>query len=291
MIPIDRRIQIHEKLYLTLGSLIAASLFGDAISSLPTFWALVSILAGILVALATLAYLLVLRRLRCGGVVRVIAAYAVTWALYSGSSTFVEWMNMTDHGEYLARLDRQFLGQTPAEFFHDRLSSWQLDLLSLGYMSYHLYLHWVLIDSLRRDDSWRRDLGEKLFLAFGLGFIGYYLFPAAPPDEGMLGLAGSQVEGGCLTHANEWLNAHMAARFDAFPSLHVLVTATLLSWDWHHARRRFCIMLVPSLLMLVATLALRLHYAVDLLASAALFVILSLLHAYRLTHHSRPLGA
>lgn len=287
----DRRIQIHEKLYLTLGGLISALLFWDGISSLPTFWAIVSFLAGILVVLATLAYLLVLRRSRCGGTVRVIAAYAVTWALYSGSSMFVDWMSMTNHGEQLATLDRQLFGQTPAELFDGRLSFWQLELLSLGYMSYHLYLHWVLIDSLRRDDTWREALSARLFLAFGLGFIGYYLYPASPPGDRMLGLAGSQVEGGFLTHANKWLNAQMAARYDAFPSLHVLVTATLLSWDWHHARRRFYIMLVPSLLMLVATLALRLHYAVDLLASAALFVILSLLHAYRLTHHSRSLGA
>jgi len=276
----DRRIQIHEKFYLVLGCLIAALLFGKAIS-----------LAGLLAVLATLAYLLVLRRTRRGGIARVIAAYVVTWALYSGSSSFVEWMSMTDHGEQLATLDRRLFGQTPAELFYGRLSSWNLDLLSLGYMSYHLYLHWVLLDSLRRDDTWRKDLGERLFLAFGLGFIGYYLFPAAPPDDGMLGLAGSRVEGGFLTHANEWINAHMAARYDAFPSLHALITATLLSWDWRHARWRFRIMLAPSLLMLAATLALRLHYAVDLLTSAALFVILSLLHAHRLTHQSRSMGA
>jgi hypothetical protein len=287
----DRQIQIHEKLYLLLGSSIAVALFCEAISSLLTAWAGLDALSGLCVALGTVAYLLVLRRTRCGGGVRVIAAYLATWALYSGSSSFVEWMGMTRHGEQLAAFDQRLFGQTPAEFFHGRLAAWQLDLLSLGYMSYHLYLHWVLLDSLSRDDTWRRELSARLFLAFGLGFIGYYLFPAAPPDDGMLGLASRQLEGGFLTQANEWINARMAARYDAFPSLHVLITATLLSWDWNQARWRFRIMLVPSLLMLVATLALRLHYVVDLLASLVLFVILSLFHARKHTPSCRTLGA
>ena len=64
----------------------------------------------------------------------------------------------------------------------------------------------------------------------------------------------------------------MAARYDSFPSLHVLITLMLLGWDWRRFRGRFWIMLIPSMVMIASTVALRLHYTVDLLASGMLFV-------------------
>jgi membrane-associated phospholipid phosphatase len=77
-----------------------------------------------------------------------------------------------------------------------------------------------------------------------------------------------------ILRSNEFLNAAASARYDAFPSLHVLVTLTLLRMDWREKRWRFWTMLGPSLVMIASTLALRLHYAVDLLASAILFALL-----------------
>jgi hypothetical protein len=54
----------------------------------------------------------------------------------------------------------------------------------------------------------------------------------------------------------------------------VLITLCLLSFDWRHFRLRFWIMLTPALLILPATIALRLHYVVDVLASFVLFALL-----------------
>lgn len=277
----NRRIQIHEGFYLALGGAVSVALlvFGS--------WKPASLLVAALVA----AYSLILRRTTRASVARVLAAYAVTWAFYAGSSMIVDWLPFPKHDFMLRQIDESLFQRLLAEAVEGVFASWQHDLLSAGYMSYHVYLHWVLLDSLRRAAMWREALGERLFLAFGFGFTGYLLLPACPPLTAFPDLWTAPVEGGFLTRANEWINAHMAARYDAFPSLHALVTATLLSWDWRHARWRFRIMLAPSLLMLAATLALRLHYVADLLASAALFLILSLLHANRLIDRRASLGA
>ena len=73
----------------------------------------------------------------------------------------------------------------------------------------------------------------------------------------------------------------MAAKYDAFPSLHVLMTLVLLGVDWHHWRWRFWIMLPFTLLMVAATLALRLHYAVDLVAGSVLgFLVILRFYRY-----------
>jgi hypothetical protein len=284
-------VQPHERLYLLWGAGICAALGLHGVQQMPTLWATVEMLASSAVLVITLLYAAVLRWTQPGAVARVLAAYAVTWCLYAGSTTFVSWMHLTTHETTLLRLDRLLLGQTPAEMLHGKIGNGYLDLLSLGYMSYHVYLHWALVDLLFRNARWRSALSEKLFLAFGVGFMGYYLYPAAPPKAEWLGITADMPQGCMLTRFNEWLNANMAARYDAFPSLHVLITATLLAWDWRHARWRFRIMLAPSLLMLAATLALRLHYFVDLLASALLFLLLSLFHARRNHHRRLSLGA
>ena len=275
MNPMDRRVQIHEVFYLWLGAALCLALL--VLGSWKP--------AALLVAAPCACYFMLLRHTARGSVARLLAAYAVTWAFYAGSSALVGWLGVPLQHETLEMLDTVLFGQMPADVIEHACSKWQFELLALGYMSYHAYLHWALLDSLRRGDPWRAALGERLFLAFGLGFVGYLVFPAAPPDAAFPGRFRDMISDGLFTQWNNYINSHMAARYDAFPSLHVLITATLLSWDWRHARWRFGVMLVPSLLMLVATLALRLHYAVDLLASAALFVILCLLHANRLTDH------
>ena len=117
-------------------------------------------------------------------------------------------------------------------------------------------------------------MSRRLFLAFGFGFVGYLTFPAAPPAQAFPELLDQALAGGSITAWNASLNAAMAARYDAFPSLHLLITLMLLSWDLRHFRIRFWIMIFPSILMAVATLALRLHYGVDLIAALLLFAFL-----------------
>jgi membrane-associated phospholipid phosphatase len=48
------------------------------------------------------------------------------------------------------------------------------------------------------------------------------------------------------------------------------VTAALLACDWRWCRTRFWIILLPGIGLMFATLPLRLHFAVDLLAGALL---------------------
>jgi membrane-associated phospholipid phosphatase len=73
-----------------------------------------------------------------------------------------------------------------------------------------------------------------------------------------------------MTRFNHWIVGNFAAKYDAFPSVHILVTSLMLVCDWRWNRTRMWCMLVPSLLMVASTLLLRLHYSVDLLAGAGL---------------------
>lgn len=251
------RLERHEQLYGLLGvgwalTLCAAGAVGTAMTA-----------AGLV-----LAFLLVSRLDRAGNA-RFLMGYLATWILYACSTPFVEQAGLSDHGEALARCDVWLFGQSPATFFSD-LSFWQIEFLSAGYLTYHGYLHWALIDAMRRDGAWRSAFALCLYLSFGSGFLGYSLYPAAPPE------ALAMVDAGPVTRLNGWINDHMAARYDAFPSLHVLVTGAILLWDYRHLRWRFKIMILPSLVMLVSTIALRFHYIIDVLVSLLVLAALAL---------------
>jgi len=263
------RLQIFEIAYLVLGLCLCLSLalrsgaFGLALT----------------VGGFTLAYALVLLITRPGSIPRLSAAYVATWALYAGSSALVEQLGMSLQNDRLLRWDADLFGQPPSLGLQGVFSPWQIELLALSYMSYQLYLHWALIEGLFRDDAWRSRFCDWIFPSFALGFVGYLLFPAATPANAFPEKFAEPLPSGMLEHWNASLNQLLAAKYDAFPSLHVLITLMLLSYDWQERRMRFWIMLPPSVLMVVATLALRLHYAVDLLASVLLFGMLIGAHA------------
>lgn len=270
-----RRVQIHEWLYLRLGCAIVLALIfvGDDGHLLLAATAL------------TCAYAAVQRMGEPGGRVRLIGAYVVTWALYAGSSALVEALGVPLRHHELMAADAALFGVSPVLALSGKASPWMNDLLSLGYMSYHVYLHWALLQVVISNKNGAL-FGARLFTAFAVGFLGYLLYPAAPPLTAFPELFPALVVGGMLTHWNESINASMASRYDAFPSLHVLITLTLLAWDWDCFRLRFWIMLGPSLLMLVATLALRLHYVVDLLVAALLFFMLQFAYGRNPLRHS-----
>jgi hypothetical protein len=271
-----RRVQIHEWLYLVIGVALAAALACQGRG-----WTSVSFQVFTL----TCGYAMLLRLTEAGGRMRLLGAYGVTWALYAGSSVLVEALVVPLRHHELLAADAFLFGESPVLVLRGVMSPGLNDILSLGYMSYHVYLHWALLQVVISNKQGVL-FGPRLFTAFAVGFTGYLLYPAAPPLTAFPELFPMPLVGGLLTHWNESLNIAMASRYDAFPSLHALITLTLLAWDWRFFRLRFWIMLMPSLLMLAATLALRLHYAVDLLVAGLLFLMLHFAYGRNPLRHS-----
>ena len=212
---------------------------------------------------------------------RLIGIYLLLWAMYAGSSGVIGWLGLPLRHRELLAADVWLFGATPAVAMQGWLPAWGNDALSLGYLGYHFYLHWFLLEALVGDGTWRKMAGDLLLGTFAAGIAGYLIFPAATPEAAFPELFRAPVQGHTLTRWNAHLNAAMAAKYDAFPSLHVLMTLVLLGVDWHHWRWRFWIMLPFTLLMVAATLALRLHYAVDLVAGSVLgFLVILRFYRY-----------
>lgn len=193
--------------------------------------------------------------------VRLALSYFLALGLYQSIRFVVPALHRAPMDPALAALDLMLFGSAPGTWIAPRPEL--TELLSAAYLSYQLYLHGALAHALFRPADEAQHLYQSVFTAMGLGFLGYVLVPALGPPHAAL-------PGGPLTAINAWVVDHGSSGFDAFPSLHVAVTALLLAHDARFARRRFAVMLPIALLLAISTLYLQYHHAVDLLAGAVL---------------------
>ena len=254
----------------TLSELLFAAL--GVVVVLGLFWRSGASHTAIAAAGLWAAYVLGVVRTFPSSRLRLLINYFAVWAFYGGSSYAIEALRLPLHHNQLLAWDRALFGETPGVAWQGYAPGWINDLLSAGYLSYHVYLHWVLAEALWKSDAWRSAYSRVLFTAFGVGFVGYFVFPAGDPRVAFPELFSHPVEGGLMTQFTHWIVGNLAAKYDAFPSVHILVTTAILTCDWRWNRTRLWFMLIPSLFMVTSTLLLRLHFAVDLLAGAGLAV-------------------
>jgi len=169
----------------------------------------------------------------------------------------------------LADLDRRWFGDVDGFFL-----SWPVGIYDLLHLCYWFYFISTLIlgGALYARKEWdklRQYLAVVLTGLF-LSYLGYFLVPAVGPHH-FLSPRPPQLNGllvGERLHA-----AILAAELtmpDAFPSGHALVSMIVIVMSWRLHRPTFRIVVGPSAGCVIATMALRYHYVVDVLASVAI---------------------
>ncbi len=170
----------------------------------------------------------------------------------------------------LAAIDRRWLGDVDGFLLSAAAPGW-IDFLHLCYWFYFLSILIPGVVLHARGELER--LGEYVTVAVTgmyVSYLGYVAVPAVGPhhflDPRPAALDGAFV-GGPLHRALMAIEWRMP---DAFPSGHALMEMVVLVMAWRLNRTSFWALLVPCLGCMVATVALRYHYVVDVAASAAL---------------------
>lgn len=182
-----------------------------------------------------------------------------------------------DRDSELLRLDRLLFGETPSVAMERWVTPWLTDTLAVCY-----FLHLVLPPALaiwlyRREHRLFRSLLLAVLLAGFLGSIGYLAVPAVGPAVAFADLFRVELAGTFFEPITGLLDVARAPR-DVFPSLHVGISSVVL-WVAARKSRWLAAAILPLVVgNWVATLYLRYHYAVDVLAgwaTAALAIVLS----------------
>lgn len=259
---------LPERVFLCVGSVITLTLLARA--AMQASVVVISVAVAVLIWLA--GYWFAVRRTEPNGVARMITNFVTVWLLYSGSGRIINAIQRPDCGETLLAWDRQLFGESPAVALQTLAPPWMNEILSAGYLTYHVYLLWFLLYAMWLPPKEQAYFTRPLFIAFGLGFSLYFLMPAAGICVSFPELFPRPIAGYWITSFVDALVANMAASYDSFPSMHVFVTGVMLSCDFIHQRRRFWIMLIPSLVLVGSTVLLRMHFTVDLIVSAILLI-------------------
>ena len=237
--------------------------------------ALAELLAWLAIAALTVAPILV-NRLRPGVAwwrARLFVFLLTMNAAYFRMGAVVAATGRRSHDAQLQAIDRRLFGDVLA-VLADRIAHPLLtELLSACYF---LLFPYILASCLRWASRVRTVPGVAqrfyagFFTLYAVGFLGYLLVPARGPWLDLPHAFAAPLGGGWIARMNDAVVRQGTNHVDVFPSLHVAASAYMLFFDLRHDRARFRRWVLPVLGLWLATIYLRYHYGVDVLAGLAL---------------------
>ncbi|MDG2223401.1 MAG: phosphatase PAP2 family protein [Rubripirellula sp.] len=202
---------------------------------------------------------------------RFIAAFCYVLWFYSAVKIIVPALGNFPHDETLIFIDEKLFGVTPSVPAQNWSTVGLNELMSGCYLTYLVYLHVCVIHSWFMPLAFTKQFANWIYSVYAVGLAGYLLYPAIGPESAFRELFGPDLRGPMLTPLNRWIVNSGSSVYDAFPSLHVLITFAMIDFDRRHLRRRFNWMVLPAIGIVVSTIYLRYHYAIDLIAGGLLF--------------------
>lgn len=204
--------------------------------------------------------------------VRMILTYGWLLWFYQAIQRIVPAARLPMYDTALLELDEQILGDTPSVAMSVFADPGYTEILSACYLFYLVYLHLALLDGVIGPLDRMVRLARVVFLAYVPGLCGYLLVPAKGPMSILPPLFAHPLPGGWVTELNSHFVASASSVYDVFPSLHVLITLALLTYDSCYNWLRFWLVLLPSVGITISTIYLRYHYGVDLVASLGCWI-------------------
>ncbi len=210
---------------------------------------------------------------------------------YKEMALFIPAVRTSDADQWLADLDFRIWGVHPSvwlERVHTPVLTEFMQVIYTLFVPAVLYVAWVLWRNARTREF--QYYAFLIALGFLASYIGYILVPARGPRFLLKNLQHFPLQGLWLFHAlQNGLDRLESAHYDCFPSGHTELT--ILAW-WGSrmvSRRWFRTYFAYTPLIIFATVYLRYHYTVDLLAGILTAAVL-ILTAPRLYQKLSPKG-
>jgi membrane-associated phospholipid phosphatase len=187
---------------------------------------------------------------------------------FSLFSNLILRVNSRTADAFLARIDAAMLGNQPSLLLEKFVHPWLTDFLSLVYFSFVFYLPGMALYFYARGDrpAFRRLMMGYLTLML-MGVLSYLLVPAVGPDKFLADRYAHDLLGKVVTRGVDYIMQNARVAHDCFPSLHVGIPLLLALFVRDYRRKWFPAALGYVGLMCCATVYLRYHYLIDVLAA------------------------
>lgn len=171
----------------------------------------------------------------------------------------------------LIRIDHAVLGVDVGRWLNDHFAGVAMTkIMTYCYVSYAFASPtYAAIQYFRRKHRAFHDFTLAIAISALIGYTGYLLVPAVGPYIFQSGLYQDPLPGWGHGGIMDVIAKAKGTARDSFPSLHTAMTTVLLGMMWRDARRLFWTYLPIALGLYMATMYLRVHYAVDVAAGFA----------------------
>ncbi len=222
----------------------------------------------ILTILVALIFIYIIRKKPDWKIIRDSLPFGLCIAIYSNLHDTIHFANPHDIHNFLIKIDQFLFGAQPCvwaeKFIHPVLT----DIATFFYVLFFLWAPLLaLILYLKGDRIKFRYTMVGVILAFYIGYLGYVLFPAAPPRLVLASMFSKTLHG--LPFLDEIRNSILvlpSSSRGAFPSLHAGATLVALFFAWKYLRWYFWFVLPFTIGLILSTIYLRHHYVIDLIA-------------------------
>ena len=205
--------------------------------------------------------------------VRALAVIATMFTLYStlGHIAFdaIPWLA----DSALNAADKVlFAGHSPSLLLADHPRAGTVEFLSFFYAAYIPYLYIsILLGLAGRPPAERDEFVTAFTVLYALSFLGYLFLPARGPIIALNGEFAGPLRGGTFHTLVVSSIDRLGGPHGAFPSLHLGATFLVVWFDLRHHNLLRGLIYVPLLaLIAIATIVLRYHWVVDLVAGVLL---------------------
>jgi membrane-associated phospholipid phosphatase len=207
---------------------------------------------------------------------RAVAVIGIMFTLYStlGHIAFAAIPWRADAA--LNAADRAvFLGNSPSLLWAGQPQTRTVEFLSFFYAAFIPYLYIsILLGLVARPPSEREEFVTAFALLYAFSFLGYLFLPARGPIVELAAQFPGELHGDTFHRLVVRAIDSMGGPHGAFPSLHVGATFLVVWFDLRHHNLLRGLIYIPLLILIaVATIVLRYHWVVDLIAGVSLALL------------------
>lgn len=194
------------------------------------------------------------------------ALFTLSWALFPLlkpiAVTLIPWTADT----LLHTIDRHLWGGQPLPAYFQFET--HTTLANLFFICYFLFYLQVIGAVLYYTIRPRPDFFNRLMCGYLIGFIGYFILPAAGPA--FTTLPHGNISGSIAALLSR-IVAEGVTGMDVFPSLHTAISIFITAYLWRDGKTTVATILTPITIGIIcATIYLRYHYGIDVLIGIVL---------------------
>lgn len=228
------------------------------------------------VILMIAAYIL-LRKWNPGGkiykFIREAAPFGLAIAIYTNLHDTIHFVNPHDIHDTLVKIDQWMFGVQPVVWAQKFYNPILTEFFSFAYMNYFIIPIVIPFTLYFKGDytKYRRTI-LGIILSYYFGYFLYIAFPAAPPRLVLANQFTRDFTGFFFDSAQRKVILSAASSRAAFPSLHCATTLLAMIYAGKYTKILFWAFLPIAVGLVLATVYLRHHYVIDILAGFALAI-------------------